>query len=97
MDRANQPAELYLRHDVLDALKCLILSGTVVEKQQNSGQHLDNEQEQRDAAEEIPVRPAMDRNRFLAQGSKQFVPAEALVEPVVHFAKEAHARIPAGV
>src|SRR6476646_1051204 len=66
MNGTNQPAELYLRHDVLDTLKRLISAG------------------------EIPVRQAMDRNGFLAQGSKQFVPAKAVVEPVAYFTEESH-------
>src|SRR5689334_11216923 len=97
MDGPDQPAELYLRHDVLNALKSLIGAGAIVEKQQDPGEHLDNEQKKRDAAQEIPVGPAMDRNCFLAQGSKQFIPAKAFVEPVAKVAEETHVRIPAGV
>ena len=46
MDRANQPAELHLRHDELNALERELLAPLVVEEKQNAGDHLNDEEEQ---------------------------------------------------
>ena len=49
----------------LDALERVLRTGPVVQKQQNSGDHLHNKKEQRHAAEVIPDGMAMKWNFFL--------------------------------
>ena len=54
--RPDQPSELHLGHDELHALESFVGSRTVVHQQQGSGEDLHPEEEQRHAAEKIPVR-----------------------------------------
>src|ERR1019366_8550976 len=56
VDRSNQPAILHLGHDVLHASERFIGSGPIAKKQQDPSQHLDDEQEERDTAKEVPIR-----------------------------------------
>ena len=65
MDGTNQPAKLHLGHDVLHAFEGLVGARTVIQEQQDPGHHLDDEQEERDAPEEVPIGEPMEGNSFL--------------------------------
>src|ERR1017187_8148960 len=86
VDRPNQPAKLHLGHDELHTLEGFVRSGPVVQKQQDPGQYLDDEQEESDTPEEVPIGEPVERNSFLPQGGDQVIPAEPLVQPVAHVA-----------
>ena len=81
MDGSNKPAKLHPGHDVLHALKCLVGAGAVIQQQQDAGEHLDHEQEQRDAAEEVPVGEAVRGNGLVAQRSNELFEMKPFVEP----------------
>ena len=70
MDGADEPAELHVRHDELHAVEGLGDRGAIVEQQQDSGHHLDDEQEQRDAAEVIPGSGGMHGDSLVARNSR---------------------------
>src|ERR1022692_2338906 len=65
VDRPNQPAKLHLGHDELHALEGLVGTRTVIQEQQDPGQHLNHEEKKGDATEEIPVGELVERNSFL--------------------------------
>ena len=90
MDRPNQPAKLHPRHDVLHALEGLARPRPVVQKQQDPSHHLDDEQEEGDAPEEVPIGEPVERNSFLPQWGDQVIPAEPLVEPTAQVVEETH-------
>ncbi len=81
VDVANQPAELHLRDDELDALVGFGGARPVVEQQQDAGEHLDAEQEQRHPAEVVPDFLRVDRHAFLGDEVPHAAQIEPLVEP----------------
>ncbi len=81
VDGTNEPAELHPGHDVLHAFEGFIGAGAVIQQQQDAGEHLNDEEEQRDAAEEIPVRKAMGWNGLMAQRLDETVKMKPFVEP----------------
>ncbi len=87
VDGANQPAKLHPGHDVLHALEGFVRSGPVVQKQQNPGQHLDDEQEESDAAKEVPIGEPVQRNGFLPQAGRLGHPRpKPFVQPIAQVA-----------
>src|ERR1035441_3851280 len=83
MDGTNQPAIAHLSHDVLHALEGVIGAGMVIQEKQNAGNHLDPEEKKGDAAEEIPVRQAVNRDSLVAQRGNQVVQMESFVKPAI--------------
>jgi hypothetical protein len=81
VDGANQPAKLHPGHDVLHALEGLVGAGTVIEEQQDPGQHLDHEEKKGDASEEIPVREAMAGDGLVAKRGDQVVQIKSFIKP----------------
>ena len=74
----NQPAKLHPGHDVLHALEGFVGAGAVIQQQQDAGEHLDHEEEKRDAAEEVPVGEAMRGNGLVAERGNEAVQMQAV-------------------
>ena len=89
VDVANQPAERHLGDDELDALVRLAGARTVVEQQQNAGEDLNGEQEQRHAAEVIPDLLRVDRHAFLRDEMPHVGEIETFVKPGEHLGNHA--------
>src|SRR6185295_13533524 len=81
MHGSDQPAELHLGDDELDALKCGFGARPVVQQQKNAGADLHAEKKQGHAAEVIPDRVAMNRDFFLARELSYRADAQAIIEP----------------
>jgi len=81
MDGSYKPAKLNPGHDVLHALEGLVCARTVIQQQQYSGEHLDNEQKESDAAEEILIREAVRGNGLVAQWSNEPFEIKPVIEP----------------
>ena len=81
MDGANQPAKLHAGHDVLDALVSLVGARPVIQQQQDAGEHLDDEEEERDAAEKIPVGEAMRGDGLMLERGDQPFQIKPFIEP----------------
>ena len=82
VDGADKPTELHAGHDEADAVESLGDGGAVVEQQQQPGEHLDAEEEQRDAAEVVPGGSGMERDHFVVQHVARHAQAEPFVEPI---------------
>ena len=82
VDVADQPAELHLRDDELDALVGFRRARAVVEQQQDAGGHLDGEQEQRHAAQVVPELLRVDRHALLGDEVADAAQVDPLVDPV---------------
>ena len=82
VDVANQPAELHLRDDELHALVGFGRARPVVEQQQDAGEHLHAEQEQRHAAEVVPDLLRVDRHALFGDEVADVAQVEPFVEPV---------------
>src|SRR5581483_8463707 len=88
VDVANQPAESHLRHDELDALVRFGGARPVVEQEQDAGEDLHAEEEQRQATEVVPNLLRVNRDALLFDEVADLAEVEAFVEPV----GDAHAR-----
>jgi hypothetical protein len=77
----DEPAEANLRYEVLNALKGVVGRGAVIKQQENSGEDLDDEQEQGHTPEVVPDRMAMDGNNLVAQELLNSSRAEPFVQP----------------
>src|SRR6185503_4380019 len=82
VDVANQPAEGHLRDDELHALVGFGGARTVVQEEQNAGEHLDAEEKQRHPAEVIPHFLRVHRDALLRDEVAQVTEIEAFVHPV---------------
>ena len=82
VDVANQPAEWHLRHDELHALVRFGRARPVVEEQQNAGEDLNGEKEQRHAAEVVPDLLRVDGHALFGDEMPQAAEVESLVQPV---------------
>src|SRR5215475_5801219 len=81
MERAHQPTEAHLGHNELHTFKCGFRAWTVVQEQQNAGQHLNRKKKQRHAAEVIPDGLPVNGNCFMCgKGSNCFQP-NPVVQP----------------
>ncbi len=67
MDGTDQPSELDLRHDELNAFESAAGRRPVIHQQKDAGEYLDDEQEERHAAEVIPDGVAMERHPLVAE------------------------------
>ena len=83
MDRTEEPAEIHLGHDRLDALECLIRRRFIIDGQEDSGRHLDGEQEQGHSAQEIKDRRAMDGDVFMGGQLSGHIEPQPLEEKVL--------------
>jgi hypothetical protein len=81
MDRADEPSERDLGHDVLHALESLGGARPVIEKQKDSRGHLDEEEEERHPAEVVEDRVAVDRHFLLRREMGDVVPSDAVPQP----------------
>src|SRR5664279_5434855 len=81
MHRTDEPPELHLGHDELHALEGFVSARTVVQKQQCAGEDLHSEEEQRHAAQKIPVRIAVYRYLLLLRQRLEFIQMKSLVDP----------------
>ncbi len=95
MNRAHQPAKLHASHDVLHTFERFVGAGAVVQQQKNSRADLDSKQEERDAAEEVPVGKSVDGNGLFFQGTNEIGPVKSLIKPVLDGGEQAQLRPPA--
>ena len=79
--RSDKPAKMHFGHDEAHALEGGFCRRPVIQKEQNSGDHLDRKQEQRHPAEVVPDGVPMNRNGFLAKPTPQSLAADAVVQP----------------
>src|SRR5262249_47501597 len=84
VDVANQPAELHLRDDELDALVRFGGARQIVEQEQDAGEDLDAEQKQRHPAEVVPDLLRVNRDALLGDEVPDLGEIEPLVDPVDH-------------
>ena len=91
VDGTNQPAKLHAGHDVLHAFEGLVGAGTVIEQQQDAGEHLDHEEKERDAPEEVPVGQLVRGNGLMTEWGQDSVQIEAFIEPAKEGAEHGHA------
>ncbi len=83
VDRPDQPAERHVADEVLHALVRGLLADLVVHQEQDSRHDLDDEEEERDAAEVVPDgRVRADRHLLVAQELDETGDLESLVERV---------------
>src|ERR1017187_6090634 len=83
MDGTDQPAIAHLGHDVLHALECLIGAGVVIQEKQYPGDHLDPEEKQGDATEEIPVSQAVNGDGLVTKRSDEVGQMKSFVKPAI--------------
>src|ERR1035437_6258390 len=83
MDGADQPAIAHLGHDVLHTLEGLVGAGVVIQEKQYAGNHLDPEEKKGDAAEEIPVRQAVNGDGLVAKWGDQVVQMKPFIKPAI--------------
>ena len=77
---ADEPAEVHDVGDLADALEGLG-AGAVVDQQQDAGEDLDEEEEERDAAPVVPEGLGVDGDALVAGEGDDFGETEAFVEP----------------
>ena len=82
MDVANQPAELHLRDDELDAFVGFGRARAVVEQQENAREHLHAEQEHRHPAEVVPDLLRVNRHALFGDEMADAAQVDPLVQPV---------------
>src|SRR5262249_23700449 len=86
MQPADQPAEVHLILDVIDAAPRRAFAGAVVEHQEDAGDDLDREDEREGAAPYVaPLGAAGDVLK--EQGIANLAKARAMVEPVREFSR----------
>ncbi len=83
VNRTNKPSELNLGHQELDALEGECLASLVIQEEQDARDHLDEEQEQRNAAEVVPDGMPVDGNILLSHERNQAAEVHPFVEPGV--------------
>src|SRR6266496_563753 len=81
MNRANQPAEFHFSDNELDALKCVLGAGTIIEKKQDSGGDLDGEEKERHPAKVVPDRLAVDWDFLFLGHGRERADRKTLVKP----------------
>src|SRR5262245_43223118 len=86
MQPADQPAEVHLILDVVDAAPRRAFAGAVVEHQEDAGDDLDREYEGEGAAPDVAPLGAAG-NVFQEQGVANLAKARATVEPVREFSR----------
>ena len=79
VNRPDEPAELDLRHDKLNTLKREFIAPFIVHQQKNSGQDLNDKQEQGDAAKIVPHRMAIDGDVFLSHEFNQVIQLDPFI------------------
>jgi hypothetical protein len=85
MDRADEPTKLHACHDKAHAVEGLGDGGAIVQEQQESGEHLNAEEEERDAAEVVPGSSGMQGDNLVVQQIARHAQAESFVEPFEGF------------
>src|SRR5512147_1946136 len=95
VNRADQPAELNFRGDVLHAFEGFARSRTVIKEQQNSRADLDSEEEKSNSTEEVPIAETVNGNSFFAQRSDQGIDIKTFIEPFANHRESTHVRPPA--
>ena len=83
VDRTEEPAEIHLGHDRLDALEGLIRRRFIVKSQKDARHYLYGEQEQGHSAQEIENRRAMDGNVLMGGQRRGCIEPQALEEKVL--------------
>src|SRR5687768_11219589 len=81
MERSDEPTEMDLGHDELNALKGGFRRGAVIEKKEDAGDDLNRKQEQRHAAEVIPNGVPVNGNRLFANQFLQRCATDSLIQP----------------
>jgi hypothetical protein len=79
----DEPAEVHDEGDLADRLVGLS-AGAVVNEQQDAGETLHEEEEQRDAAPVVPEGLGVDGDGLVARKGGQLREAQALIDPVVN-------------
>ena len=85
--RTDQPAEVHHEGDLADRLVCFG-AGPVVDQQQDAGEALDEEEEERDAAPVVPEGLGVDGHSLVAREGRDLREAEALIDPTVDRVRE---------
>jgi hypothetical protein len=83
VDAADEPAKGDAIHDVGDTVVGVIRRGGIVNRQEDAGRSLQQEQKQAGRAERIP--PVAFRLRAVEDVGVKAVQAETLVQPEIHF------------
>src|SRR6516162_2727535 len=77
----DEPSELHLRHDELNAFECRFGGRPVIKKKQNSCDDLNGEKKQGHSAEVIPDRVPVNGNRLLVNQFPQRCGADSFIQP----------------
>ena len=85
VNRPDQPAELYLRHQKLYGLIGLAGAGAIIEQKKNAGGDLNHKEKQRHPAEIIPKRVPVHRHLFLLGEIFDILQPDSFIEPVPQF------------
>jgi len=85
MNRTNQPPELHFRHYELNAFKCKFFAAFIIQQKKYSGEHLDDEEKQRNTAEIVPYSMTMNGNIFFPHKMNNVFKVNALIYPRVYF------------
>ncbi len=81
VNRAEEPAEIDLRHDRADALESVVGRGLVKSRQEDAGDDLNGEKEQGHSAEEIENGRSVDGNAFVG-GQGGDVQSQTVVQEI---------------
>ncbi len=81
VDRANEPAELHLGHQELDRLVRVLGARSVVEEQKDTGDHLNEEEEESHPPQIIPEGVPVDGDFFLLGELADLGKTQTFVEP----------------
>ena len=84
VNRANQPAELDLRHEELHRLERALRARSIVDEQQRPGGELHHKEEERHAAEVVPDRVPVHRHVLLGGELSDGGEAQSRIEPTPH-------------
>jgi hypothetical protein len=82
VDVPDEPPELHLRHDELDALVGLVGARPVVQQEHDAGRDLHADQEQRHAAHVVPDLVGVDRHALLGHEVADAAEIDPIVEPL---------------
>ena len=88
--RADEPAERHLMIQSLQAAPCLAGRGHVNQRQQNSGDQLQNEDGERGAAKHVEPARRVARHGMFGGFANRRRELQAMVEPFANFRDQAH-------
>ena len=90
MERISQPNRTWVMM-YWTLSKASLAPGTVIQEQQDPGQHLDHEEKKGDASEEIPVGQAMSGDSLVAERGYEVVPIKSFIKPADEGGEQGHA------